>query len=188
MKKLQTSVFAALFSALSIGGASGETIILDLNLGGKNTNSAQQERDPRLPEDICETLGVLDQFIEAHSGFIADGSCPRILIEEFAPITSPDAETDQIAAYYLESDLIQISPELDLTTHEGLGYLLHERFHYYQHKQEEPLTLACDNYLELPAYMLQARYMRENGDEKNANMLVAIGVFASMCPQNSYDY
>ena len=78
-----------------------------------------------------------------------------------------DAKKLQIYGLYdFKDKTVYILDSLDFDSEEGKGILLHELVHYLQYQYGENKKVNCKNELERLAYLLEAEYLHDHGEEK----------------------
>jgi hypothetical protein len=122
---------------------------------------------------------ALDARIVAATGAPPLTECPAI--GRNLPATG--GMRSQAGAFDPVTWRIDLAPDLDLTTPEGQGYLLHELVHHGQARSGR-IGRGCVGLLEAEAYALQAHFLRERGQAKDARMIAALGALLGQCPSS----
>lgn len=120
---------------------------------------------------------ALDARIVAVTGDPPLAECP--VIGRNLPATG--SMRSQAGAFDPVTRRIDLAPDLDLSTPEGQGYLLHELVHHAQARGARTRR-GCVGLLEAEAYALQARFLRNAGQAEDARIIGALGALLGQCP------
>ena len=91
-----------------------------------------------------------------------------------------DVDSVSVAALYNYKDgKIYVLNDVDISTTEGKGVLLHELVHYLRYRHGVDKSVACMGKLEHAAYRAQANYLREHGQTPEFDELHVL--LASSC-------
>lgn len=135
------------------------------------------------PQPVCAVADELRADIERLTEYRIAEECPSVLRRK---LTARFGGAPQAAEYLPETGQIALSPELDLNTAVGRGYLLHEMVHAAQFAAGRHDAVACPGRLEAEAYMVQSAYLREAGEETEATLMLLMSEFASPCSDRYY--
>lgn len=135
------------------------------------------------PQPVCAVAVELRADIERLTEYRVAEDCPSVLRRK---LTARFGGAPQAAEYMPETGQIALSPELDLNTAVGRGYLLHEMVHAAQFTAGRHETVACPGRLEAEAYMVQSAYLREAGEGTEATLMRLMSEFAGSCSDQFY--
>lgn len=128
------------------------------------------------PVNLCAVAERLAPEMERLTGRSAGQACPAV------SFTLPAITTDRqsrAGAYNFDTREIALAADLDLTSVYGQSILLHEMIHAAQHRDgHDP---ACRAELEYEAYMAQAAFLRDHGEEREAQLALIFAAMLSGC-------
>lgn len=119
---------------------------------------------PAKAGDLCDLVAELNSALIANTAYQAV-PCPVI---GFSMLPEKGALRSQAGAYFAETGMIELAPDLDLAGAYGQSFLLHELVHAAQFANGADHTVACPAALEAEAYRVQAAFLRENALPREA--------------------
>lgn len=134
---------------------------------------------------LCDLALKLDAVVVGVTGDAPLTSCPEI---GFAVPTTGDLARSQAGAYDPETGQINLAPDLDLTSIYGQSYLLHELVHAAQFRSDRAKGFACRAALEAEAYAIQADFLQNGGDMRQAVLMRLLAGQLGTCPTAEPDY
>lgn len=135
------------------------------------------------PQPVCAVAAELRADIERLTDYRVAENCPAVLRRNLTARFGGEA---QAAEYLPETGEIVLSPELDLNTAIGRGYLLHEMVHAAQFAAGRQDEIPCPGRLEAEAYMVQSAYLRDQDEDTEANLMLLMSEFAGHCSDRFY--
>lgn len=133
----------------------------------------------------CDLARKFAPLVAAATGTPHAHTCPDI---GFALPSGAGLARSQAGAYHPDSGRIDLSPDLDLTSIEGQGYLLHELVHAAQYGAGLDQTAPCPAALEAHAYHIQADFLQAHGAGREAVMMRLLASQLGTCGAGDLNY
>lgn len=96
---------------------------------------------------------------------VSAGKIAEIAFGRTLPANIDTSTLNILGLYNFNEKTIYLLDTVDLDTESGRGILLHELVHYLQYEQELEKQAECKNELEALAYILETKYLRQQGQQ-----------------------
>ena len=127
--------------------------------------------------DFCPLVNELNRVLVDSTGYAAI-PCPEI---GFSVLGDQAGIRSQAGAYFPETGRIELAPDLDLDTHYGRSFLLHEMVHAAQFAEGADARTRCPAALEAKAYRVQAQFLQQMGLTRDALLTRILGDQLGQC-------
>ena len=127
--------------------------------------------------DLCPLVNELNRVLVDSTGYAAI-PCPEI---GFSVLGDQAGIRSQAGAYFPETGRIELAPDLDLDTHYGRSFLLHEMVHAAQFAEGAEARVPCPVALEAEAYRVQAAFLQDAGLVRDALFTRMLGEQLGTC-------
>jgi hypothetical protein len=142
------------------------------------THAAPPSRDM-----VCAIVADLSAVIADETAYPPLLGCPEI---GFGTLAGTAAQRSQAGAFIPATGMIELAPDLDLTTAYGQSFLLHELVHAAQYDAGRHLEVPCPAALEAEAYAIQAAFLRRHGMTRTATMTAVMAAQLGVCHPPDY--
>lgn len=132
--------------------------------------------------EVTHVMSALLVWLAANSPFNKPPEYPEVYFDHPMVIENmmgtAHSNMKSPGAYHPESDRIFLSKNVDISTSEGRGILLHELVHWMQDNYPSDYEYACKEEKELEAYYFQNKYVKKQGSEANIDWVYVNGKYA----------
>ncbi|MHA3915762.1 hypothetical protein [Halovulum sp. GXIMD14793] len=142
---------------------------------------------PALAED-CNDLASLITFVKEETGYRITPPCPKVFHISPTEFPVPGREAEQMengpklaALYRRQTGDIYVDRDIPLNAAFGRSLLVHELVHAFQFENAAHDTARCANELEAVAYAVQARFLADVGEPRQAALTQVLGHMMSGC-------
>ena len=139
----------------------------------------------------CQRMMRLVVFVYERTAYEQEFDCPRVKwvsgseLSTSVTIKWPTHFGEPMAMFQPDANVILLSHEIDLSNSLGRSYLVHELVHALQIAGGVASEVRCIGWLEAEAYRVQADYLRQEEDEKEAFRIEVLGLLQGACA-NAY--
>ena len=137
----------------------------------------------------CASVADLVDFVAAETGYKQLPDCIRLSVTTDVVLRSTfvkaSAHGEEPLAAFARGEIL-LSPKIDISTHLGLSYLVHEIVHVFQFENQQMVSSTCPGLLESEAYRIQAAYLRKFQLPNKALEFELVGLMKGACANHYY--